>query len=74
MKHYVRDWAEEGQGERDEAFPCILSQLNQMDRAGKTPLKILVPGGGVGRLAHTIAGLDGEFRGSLGKAKHILIL
>lgn len=67
MKHYVRDWAEEGGDERDEGFSCILHQLSQMDRAGKAPLKTLVPGGGVGRLAHTIAGLEGAFSSPRGK-------
>lgn len=61
MKHFVRDWAEEGQYERDESFTCLLSQLDHMKRNKNTPLKVLVPGGGIGRLAHEIAHLDGMF-------------
>ena len=61
MKHYVRDWAEEGREEREEAFGCLITQLEQMSRTEDAPWKVLVPGGGVGRLAHDIAGLGGEF-------------
>lgn len=61
MKHFVRDWAEEGQEERDESFTCLLDQLKDMERESHSPLKVLVPGGGVGRLAHEIANIDGEF-------------
>ena len=61
MKHFVRDWAEEGQEERDESFTCILNQLSDMERSATSPLHVLVPGGGVGRLAHEIARLDGMF-------------
>lgn len=61
MKHYVRDWAEEGREEREEAFGCLITQLEQMSRTEDAPLKVLVPGGGVGRLAHDIARLGGEF-------------
>ncbi|KAJ6000290.1 hypothetical protein N7481_000699 [Penicillium waksmanii] len=59
MKHFVRDWAEEGQNERKESFTCLLGQLDSMDREINAPLKVLVPGGGIGRLAHEIARLDG---------------
>lgn len=60
MKHFVRDWADEGRGEREESFTCLLGQLIEMEREINAPLKVLVPGGGIGRLAHEIARLDGE--------------
>jgi len=62
LKHYVRDWAEEGLKERNEAFPCILSTLNAIkaESAEGAPLKVLLPGSGVGRLGHDIANLGGK--------------
>lgn len=63
MKHFVRDWAEEGKHERNAAFPCILNALERMfpDRGGRDhPVKVLLPGAGLGRLAHEIAGLGGK--------------
>ncbi|THC92419.1 hypothetical protein EYZ11_008109 [Aspergillus tanneri] len=59
MKHFVRDWAEEGSEERQEAFPCVLSTLERIPRTSEQPLRVLVPGAGVGRLAHEIDGLRG---------------
>ncbi|KAF1828233.1 N2227-domain-containing protein [Decorospora gaudefroyi] len=62
LKHYVRDWADEGIKERNEAFPCILSILETL-KAGstkRTPLKVLLPGSGLGRLGHEVANL-GDF-------------
>lgn len=61
MKHFVRDWAEEGRDEREDSFTCLLDQLDDMEREMNAPLKVLVPGGGVGRLAHEIARLEGAF-------------
>jgi hypothetical protein len=57
LKHFVRDWAEEGSKERDEAFPCILSTISKIKvslPAGRR-LKVLLPGSGVGRLGHEVA-------------------
>jgi hypothetical protein len=61
LKHYVRDWADEGLKERNEAFPCILSTLSDIkaESAGSAPLKVLLPGSGVGRLGHDVANLGG---------------
>ena len=61
LKHYVRDWADEGAKERNEAFPCILSTLSTLkaDMKHDTPLKVLLPGSGVGRLGHDVANLEG---------------
>ncbi|KAH7397466.1 N2227-like protein-domain-containing protein [Pyrenochaeta sp. MPI-SDFR-AT-0127] len=61
LKHFVRDWADEGAKERNEAFPCILSTLSSQktDDSGNRPLKVLLPGSGVGRLGHEVANLGG---------------
>ncbi|KAH8722842.1 N2227-like protein-domain-containing protein [Phaeosphaeriaceae sp. PMI808] len=61
LKHFVRDWAEEGSKERNDAFPCILSTLSKL-KAESTEtkhLKVLLPGSGLGRLGHEVAGLGG---------------
>jgi hypothetical protein len=62
LKHFVRDWADEGAKERDEAFPCILSTLSSLKAESRTTdsLKVLLPGSGLGRLGHEVAGLGGE--------------
>lgn len=63
LKHYVRDWADEGAKERNEAFPCILSTLSnlRMGSSESEPLKVLLPGSGVGRLGHEVTNLGGRF-------------
>ena len=61
LKHYVRDWADEGAKERDEAFPCILTTLEDIKARAKqaAPIRVLLPGSGVGRLGHDVANLQG---------------
>lgn len=62
LKHYVRDWTEDGAAKREAPFGCSLNTLKSLfpDRSEGTPLKILVPGSGLGRLGYEIAGLGGE--------------
>lgn len=60
LKHFVRDWADEGMKEREDAFPCVLSMLKGLglDSAGNgRPVKVLLPGSGLGRLGHEVAEL-----------------
>lgn len=59
LKHFVRDWADEGSKERDEAFPCILSMVSGLKTDSSGSKKVLLPGSGVGRLGHEIANLGG---------------
>ncbi|KAE8142847.1 N2227-like protein-domain-containing protein [Aspergillus pseudotamarii] len=59
MKHFVRDWADEGYEERQDAFPCVLGTLANMSRTSEQPLRVLLPGAGLGRLAHEVNALDG---------------
>ncbi|WYZ36820.1 hypothetical protein EsH8_II_000326 [Colletotrichum jinshuiense] len=60
LKHFVRDWSTSGRGEREDAFPCILTTLQSIfpDRS-KSDVKVLFPGSGVGRLGHEVAALGG---------------
>jgi hypothetical protein len=62
LKHFVRDWSDEGSKERNDAFPCILSTLQRLGTltTENKPLKVLLPGSGLGRLGHDIAKLGGE--------------
>ena len=59
MKHFVRDWADEGYEERQDAFPCVLGTLANMSRTSEQPLRVLLPGAGLGRLAHEVNALGG---------------
>lgn len=59
MKHFVRDWSEEGQEERLQAFQCVLKTLDREPRTVDAPLHVLLPGAGLGRLAHDIQKLGG---------------
>lgn len=60
MKHFVRDWAGEGNHERAE-FECILDTISAIKQETKSehPLRVLLPGAGLGRLAHEIDALGG---------------
>ncbi|KAK9463467.1 N2227-like protein-domain-containing protein [Lipomyces oligophaga] len=57
LKHFVRDWSEEGARERRITFTPILDSL--LDEFGSEPTdkRVLVPGAGVGRLAYDISQL-----------------
>ncbi|KAM5495957.1 putative carnosine N-methyltransferase [Microsporum canis] len=58
MKHFVRDWSKEGLFERKAAFPCVLEALNNYTvHSNNPPLRVLLPGSGLGRLAHDISNL-----------------
>ncbi|CAL9194458.1 unnamed protein product [Musa hybrid cultivar] len=57
IRNIVRDWAAEGQKERDECYKPILEELNCLfpHRSQKRPPYCLVPGAGLGRLALEIS-------------------
>ncbi|RGP81756.1 hypothetical protein FLONG3_141 [Fusarium longipes] len=61
LKHYVRDWTETGEAERKSTFSCLINTLEGLfpERHGDRPVKVLVPGSGLGRLGHDIARLGG---------------
>ncbi|KAH8895890.1 N2227-domain-containing protein [Thozetella sp. PMI_491] len=60
LKHFVRDWSEEGDAERAQAFPLILESLHRLfpSRAERR-VQALLPGAGLGRLGHELAALGG---------------
>ncbi|ATY65354.1 methyltransferase [Cordyceps militaris] len=62
LKHYVRDWSPSGANECAETFPALLGTLATLfpDRAERpAPLRVLLPGSGLNRLAHEVARLGG---------------
>jgi hypothetical protein len=62
LKHFVRDWSNEGSKERNDAFPCIIGVLENIkaQMREEKPVKVLLPGAGLGRLGHEIAQLGGK--------------
>ncbi|XP_006455526.1 hypothetical protein AGABI2DRAFT_209970 [Agaricus bisporus var. bisporus H97] len=57
LKHFVRDWSEEGAGEREKIFQPILRVLEQIPLSAREEARVLVPGSGLGRLAWEISQL-----------------
>ncbi|XP_051114876.1 uncharacterized protein LOC127240317 isoform X2 [Andrographis paniculata] len=60
IRNIVRDWAAEGQQERDECYKPILKELEQLfphRSEDRHPPACLVPGAGLGRLALEISSL-----------------
>ncbi|KAI5358907.1 putative carnosine N-methyltransferase, S-adenosyl-L-methionine-dependent methyltransferase [Septoria linicola] len=57
LKHMVRDWSPEGHPEREATFPFILNALSTHlpPPPDNTKYSILVPGSGLGALAHEIS-------------------
>ncbi|XP_052206649.1 uncharacterized protein LOC127811011 isoform X2 [Diospyros lotus] len=57
IRNIVRDWAAEGQKERDQCYKPILEELQVQfpDRRKESPPACLVPGAGLGRLALEIS-------------------
>jgi len=82
MKHFARDWSTEGAHERDATYPCVLQTLQEAfpvaTRSSQTPIHVLVPGSGLGRLGHEIAALGNfavtlnEMSPSMNMAYHYL--
>ena len=76
LKHYVRDWSEEGAKERGRIFEPILRVLRDVPVDDRRKLKVLVPGSGLGRLAWEISELgkcSASARCSIRKTKHQFI-
>lgn len=61
LKHFVRDWSEEGRSEREKIFQPILLVLDQIPLSERAGTKVLVPGSGLGRLAWEVSQL-GKFK------------
>lgn len=66
FKHLVRDWSAEGHPERDATFPYILRNLEQLlpsptNQTQDPVQKVLIPGAGLGRLAHEVAAFSPHY-------------
>ena len=57
LKHFVRDWSEEGRVERERTFGPVLDVLRDVGLEARRGMKVLVPGAGLGRLAWEISEL-----------------
>ncbi|CCM03936.1 uncharacterized protein FIBRA_06088 [Fibroporia radiculosa] len=57
LKHFVRDWSDEGREERARIFSPILDVLKEVQPARRASMRVLVPGSGLGRLAWEISEL-----------------
>ncbi|KAI1791127.1 N2227-domain-containing protein [Ganoderma leucocontextum] len=57
LKHFVRDWSEEGRRERETIFGPVLDVLRTCPEERRGQMKVLVPGAGLGRLAWEISEL-----------------
>jgi len=57
LKHFVRDWSQEGTREREKIFRPILRVLGRVSVAERARMRVLVPGSGLGRLAWEISQL-----------------
>ncbi|KAL1822983.1 uncharacterized protein LOC108210947 [Daucus carota subsp. sativus] len=66
IRNIVRDWAAEGQKERDQCYKPILEELELQfpNRSKESPPSCLVPGAGLGRLALDISCLGFASQGN----------
>jgi hypothetical protein len=55
LKHFVRDWSDDGASEREKIFRPILDLLQTVDKAKRPEMDVLVPGAGLCRLAWEIS-------------------
>ncbi|KAF9529742.1 N2227-like protein-domain-containing protein [Crepidotus variabilis] len=57
LKHFVRDWSQDGKIERDKILEPILAVIRPIHESQRASTKVLVPGCGLGRLAWEVAQL-----------------
>jgi len=62
LKHFVRDWSEEGKEEREKIFQPIFDVLREVDMDERGHMKVLVPGCGLGRLSWEVSQLGSVTR------------
>ncbi len=62
IRHFVRDWSDEGRAERETIFAPILNCLSDIPLTQRAGMKVLVPGCGLGRLAWEISELGQCFQ------------
>lgn len=57
LKHFVRDWSDEGKEERDALFVPVLSALERYfpERDRREGVRVMAPGAGLARLPYEVA-------------------
>lgn len=66
LRQYVRDWADEGQAERDECYAPLLERLKELypTREARQEARVLVPGSGLCRLLFEVCNLGFDSQGN----------
>ncbi|KAF7309952.1 N2227 domain-containing protein [Mycena indigotica] len=76
LKQLVRDWSAEGKAERDACYlpmtEALLSHYSDITENMRRNLRVLVPGAGLGRLAHDVAKLGFASQGN--EFSHYMLL
>jgi hypothetical protein len=57
LRHFVRDWSDEGRAEREKIFGPILDVVKEFLQAQREDMQVLLPGSGLGRLAWEVSQL-----------------
>lgn len=72
LRHFVRDWSSEGEQERSSVLGPILEVLSVVPKEQRRPLRVLVPGSGLGRLAWEINKLGASIQTSPKSKRSVL--
>ncbi|KAJ7190581.1 N2227-domain-containing protein [Mycena pura] len=76
LKQLVRDWSAEGEDERNACYrpmtEALLRHFAHIPEADRSSVRVLVPGAGLGRLAHDVARLGFASQGN--EFSHYMIL
>ncbi|KAJ7651014.1 N2227-domain-containing protein [Roridomyces roridus] len=76
LKQFVRDWSVEGRDEREACYApmrdALLKRFADVPQRERGKIRVLVPGAGLGRLAHDIASLGFTSQGN--EFSHYMLL
>ncbi|KAH7883121.1 N2227-like protein-domain-containing protein [Phlebopus sp. FC_14] len=73
LKQFVRDWSEDGKGERDLCYKPMMQALQEhFEGRDRRTIRVLVPGAGLGRLAYDVAKLGFTCQGN--EFSHYMLL
>ncbi|KAJ7352117.1 N2227-domain-containing protein [Mycena albidolilacea] len=76
LKQFVRDWSAEGRDEREACYKpmkdALLLHFSDVPAPERGRVRVLVPGTGLGRLAHDVAGLGFTCQGN--EFSHYMLL
>ncbi|KAJ7667264.1 N2227-domain-containing protein [Mycena rosella] len=76
LKQFVRDWSVEGREEREACYKpmkeALLTHFAEIPVSERGCIRVLVPGAGLGRLAHDVAGLGFTCQGN--EFSHYMLL